>query len=124
MTERTNAERLFALVHAYAVLPESVAHNNSPMVRSDRSFDVESFRVEAETLSKEQPAMRQAVARVHLSLSELHAAAAKLTTKTNWSDQQLFSSSNPCHSIWESLQKDIGAFDDAFKAHVWQRKQP
>jgi len=102
----------------YLAFADSVAHTNSPIVRNDSLFNVESFRVEAEVLSKGHPALRTAVAHVYFSMSELQTTAAKLTIKTVWTDPQLFSDMNPCHSIWKSLQKDIATFDNSFKAQL------
>lgn len=119
--KQTDAELLFKLVHSHAALAESVAHTNSPKVRNSGLLDVESFRVEADTLTRQYPALRRPVARIHLSLSELQSAAGKLTTETDWSDQQSFSDMNPCHSLWQSLQKEVAAFDEEFKARLWHR---
>ena len=113
--KQADVERLFKLVHSHAAFAESVAHTNSPKVRTSGLLNVESFRVESDTLSRQYPALRKTVARIHLSLSELQAAAGKLTTETDWSDQQLFSDTNPCHAVWQSLQKEVAAFDEELK---------
>lgn len=107
-------EKLMALVHTYSALADSVAHTNSPMMRQSKNFDIEAFRVVANDLSQEYPSLRACIARIHLSLSQLQTTAAKLTSKTDFSDQQMFSNANPCHPIWVSLQEDITEFDILF----------
>ena len=88
------------------------------MIRRSDNLDVEAFRVEADNLSQEYPTLRASIARIHLSLSQLQTAAAKLTSRTDFSDQQLFSDTNPCHAIWVSLQKDIAEFDTLAKREL------
>ena len=108
---KTDSEKLLLLVHRYSAVADSVAHTNSPTIRQNDNLNAEAFRTEADTLSKDYPILRPPLARIHLSLCELRETAAKLTAETDWSDQQMFSDTNPCQRIWMMLQKQIADFD-------------